>query len=448
MSQAQYVIELRDPDSDAERYEISEAEVFLGRSKAKSDLVLNDRKASGRHCRIDFVDGGVTIVDLTSTNGTWFEGTKIDSMRLAPGQAVTIGDSSVRLISILFEELPETEFDATRALSADELQGLLNSDSEPSDSVTAVPNESGPSNDEIEMLEDGSDGHVALKPVLDDQLGAINEGSSHHTSVTPELHVADDHTSMRSVANDPVAILSGSDPIQGEPKSTMAFERASVAIGEIDDSLARRAGPLPIPQNSRLLHMQRIVGCTFIAMPLIVIGLMFAPGAEPELKKVTGPGATTVERVALSYTSVFSESVLSVLVSRNNRQNVEAHYHNALDAQVLVANPDTPRAKRMEAAKRLRNVSRYAASAAKMWFGHWEKSRLGLWAAAPFAILGGILLLLGKIRIGASFGIFLPAATLLAGQPVPIFSFSVCAILSVLGLGLVGFHWFHQKRHG
>ena len=275
MSQAHYVIELSGPDSDAERYEISEAEVFLGRSKAKSDLVLNDRKASGRHCRIDFVEGETVIVDLTSTNGTWFEGTKIDSMRLMPGQAVTIGDSSVRLISIVFDELQGTEADATRALSADELRGLLNSDTELNDAVKVASTGVSPNDDGIDISGVDSGIYSALEPVLDDQLRSINEASSEHIAITPERHAAGGQTAMRIVANDLPMVSLDSRSLQGEPKSTMAFERASVAIGDIDDSLARSAGPLPIPHNPIQAYTHRIVGCIFIGMPLIVIGLMF-----------------------------------------------------------------------------------------------------------------------------------------------------------------------------
>jgi pSer/pThr/pTyr-binding forkhead associated (FHA) protein len=67
--------------------------VIVGRSPG-CDLIVTDRQASGRHCRIDHRTGGVVITDIGSTNGTKVNGTKITTATLQPGDRVTIGETT------------------------------------------------------------------------------------------------------------------------------------------------------------------------------------------------------------------------------------------------------------------------------------------------------------------------------------------------------------------
>ena len=116
------MLEIRDPDFDAERYEISESEVYLGRSQSKADIVVPDLKASGRHCRISFDGSAVVAVDLDSTNGTWFEGARLTRKQLSPGEVFAIGDSEIRLVSVHEVDSDDNEpLEATRAMDANEL---------------------------------------------------------------------------------------------------------------------------------------------------------------------------------------------------------------------------------------------------------------------------------------------------------------------------------------
>ncbi|HVK78134.1 MAG TPA: sigma 54-interacting transcriptional regulator [Kofleriaceae bacterium] len=62
------------------------------------DLALSDDRVSGRHARVGPADDGrFTVEDLDSTNGTWYEGSRVAEVRLAPGATVRVGRTALRI---------------------------------------------------------------------------------------------------------------------------------------------------------------------------------------------------------------------------------------------------------------------------------------------------------------------------------------------------------------
>jgi pSer/pThr/pTyr-binding forkhead associated (FHA) protein len=77
---------------EGRRLEVSSG-LVLGREQA--DVVIDDPGVSRRHAVIRPVEDGLEIEDLDSLNGTWVNGRRIaGATRLAPGDRVTLGDSS------------------------------------------------------------------------------------------------------------------------------------------------------------------------------------------------------------------------------------------------------------------------------------------------------------------------------------------------------------------
>lgn len=67
--------------------------VVIGRS-LDCDIVINDKKASRRHCRLTRGDTGFVLEDLSSKNGTYVDGERITaSVILKPSQTFKIGDT-------------------------------------------------------------------------------------------------------------------------------------------------------------------------------------------------------------------------------------------------------------------------------------------------------------------------------------------------------------------
>ncbi|WP_069173041.1 FHA domain-containing protein [Streptomyces griseus] len=73
--------------------------IRIGRS-AEADVPLDDPDVSRLHCAVTVSeDGGVSVADLGSTNGTSLDGTEVHDtpVRLAPGALLRLGESALRL---------------------------------------------------------------------------------------------------------------------------------------------------------------------------------------------------------------------------------------------------------------------------------------------------------------------------------------------------------------
>jgi DNA segregation ATPase FtsK/SpoIIIE, S-DNA-T family len=71
----------------------------IGRDAA-ADIVIDDPEISRRHLQIEVDAHGVTIADLSSTNGTWVDGVSVarDRTSLEPHSVVRIGNSAVTIV--------------------------------------------------------------------------------------------------------------------------------------------------------------------------------------------------------------------------------------------------------------------------------------------------------------------------------------------------------------
>jgi hypothetical protein len=72
--------------------------VTIGRSP-DNDVVLNDPQVSRLHARIILDEGAVAIEDAGSLNGTYVNGERTGRARLVPSDAVTIGDTKLRVVA-------------------------------------------------------------------------------------------------------------------------------------------------------------------------------------------------------------------------------------------------------------------------------------------------------------------------------------------------------------
>ena len=78
-------------------FRIERPRVSIGRSNA--DLTLNDSEASRQHAAIEVHDNSYTLVDLGSTNGTLFEGSKIEGpVALNDKSEFQVGTTTLMLI--------------------------------------------------------------------------------------------------------------------------------------------------------------------------------------------------------------------------------------------------------------------------------------------------------------------------------------------------------------
>jgi hypothetical protein len=75
--------------------------LLVGRQSADTPQLQGDHLLSQRHAEILWsADGGLTIRDVGSTNGTWVNGMRVDSSPLSPGDQIEFGSTLFRLVDV------------------------------------------------------------------------------------------------------------------------------------------------------------------------------------------------------------------------------------------------------------------------------------------------------------------------------------------------------------
>ena len=101
--------------------------ITIGRDET-SDLTVNDSSVSRRHAVVKYLDdGGISLLDLGSTNGTKLNGRKIEHISVHPGDRIDVGNAALRLDWFDNTELVHLEEARTQldTLRKDPLTGLL-----------------------------------------------------------------------------------------------------------------------------------------------------------------------------------------------------------------------------------------------------------------------------------------------------------------------------------
>jgi len=120
--------------------------VIVG-AHATCDLVLDDPKVSRKHAELAVTPEGIRVKDLGSTNGTWWQGSRIAEVVVPGGATVKFGETPVRIAGNDTPSLPPSDRDrfgamAGRSLAMRELFAVLEMAS-PTDATVLVEGESG-----------------------------------------------------------------------------------------------------------------------------------------------------------------------------------------------------------------------------------------------------------------------------------------------------------------
>ena len=79
----------------------------IGRAPG-ADLILDAALVSRVHCRLEASDHTVRVVDLSSTNGTFVNGTRISTATLTDGDRLTLGRVELRVSRQANDEMDAT----------------------------------------------------------------------------------------------------------------------------------------------------------------------------------------------------------------------------------------------------------------------------------------------------------------------------------------------------
>ena len=112
------------PDRSSRTFVFEGRPLTIGRS-SDNGLVLRDGRASRHHARIDVRRGSLVLTDLGSTNGSWVNDRRIESIALGEGDQVRIGLTTLIIEAV--EAAPRAGHDRRPAAAA------------PAPSTTGIP---------------------------------------------------------------------------------------------------------------------------------------------------------------------------------------------------------------------------------------------------------------------------------------------------------------------
>jgi type II secretory pathway predicted ATPase ExeA len=82
---------------DVKEKAMRQGHILIGRSKL-CDICIDSPVVSRHHALISYSSGGATLVDLSSTNGTFVDGYPIREHQLLAGESITVGDCKIEYV--------------------------------------------------------------------------------------------------------------------------------------------------------------------------------------------------------------------------------------------------------------------------------------------------------------------------------------------------------------
>ena len=92
------ILQIHPVDLETGLVAIGEEPFIVGRDP-KCDLTITEQAVSRQHSKFELTANGFTITDLGSTNGTWVNGTKIETQTLKSGNRIRIGGRIFKFIA-------------------------------------------------------------------------------------------------------------------------------------------------------------------------------------------------------------------------------------------------------------------------------------------------------------------------------------------------------------
>jgi pSer/pThr/pTyr-binding forkhead associated (FHA) protein len=79
-----------------QRFPVTKERFIIGRGRQTSDLTIKDPNVSRQHAMIEFLNGQYYMVDMGSTNGVEYSGTRVQRQIVQEGDVFRVCDHDLR----------------------------------------------------------------------------------------------------------------------------------------------------------------------------------------------------------------------------------------------------------------------------------------------------------------------------------------------------------------
>jgi pSer/pThr/pTyr-binding forkhead associated (FHA) protein len=104
-----WVLQSDDPAEDSWTFRLAAGAIKTVGRAPRADFIVDAALVSRLHCRLTATDGGLEVVDLKSTNGTFVNDKRVSKASLAAGDRLRVGRIELRLIKAQLSKLNAQE---------------------------------------------------------------------------------------------------------------------------------------------------------------------------------------------------------------------------------------------------------------------------------------------------------------------------------------------------
>jgi predicted component of type VI protein secretion system len=104
-----WVLQSEDSTDDSWTFRLAAGAIKTVGRAPRADFIVDAALVSRLHCRLTATDGGLEVVDLKSTNGTFVNDKRVSKASLAAGDRLRVGRIELRLIKAQLSKLNAQE---------------------------------------------------------------------------------------------------------------------------------------------------------------------------------------------------------------------------------------------------------------------------------------------------------------------------------------------------
>ena len=104
-----WVLQSEDSTEDSWTFRLAAGAIKTVGRAPRADFIVDAALVSRLHCRLTATDGGLEVVDLKSTNGTFVNDKRVSKASLAAGDRLRVGRVELRLIKAQLSKLNAQE---------------------------------------------------------------------------------------------------------------------------------------------------------------------------------------------------------------------------------------------------------------------------------------------------------------------------------------------------
>jgi pSer/pThr/pTyr-binding forkhead associated (FHA) protein len=86
-----WILQSVDADADALTFRVRPGGVKTVGRAPRADFIVDAALVSRLHCRLEASDDSLEVIDLSSTNGTYVNGKRVERARLGTGDRLRVG---------------------------------------------------------------------------------------------------------------------------------------------------------------------------------------------------------------------------------------------------------------------------------------------------------------------------------------------------------------------